>query len=169
MKLIFEGPDGGGKSTLAKLIAEKLGYNYRGRITRVEPSKLLEANKEDLQREGNWVFDRCYWLSDTIYEPIYSSNETILNRSCSKSFDFEDTILIFVDASDEAIEHRIGTRGDELYSIEQIKLAADRYRAFFQKYHRDHVYIDTTFGSIEQNVEKLIRCINKLEEMGLCK
>jgi len=77
--IILEGPDGGGKTTLAHRLAEALDLEYRR-----PPENLLSSTtgpspelvdwwrdqlraSDDERRRG--VYDRCFWIS----EPIYSS------------------------------------------------------------------------------------------------
>ena len=160
-KIIFEGPDGAGKSTLAELVSQALELPLRGRITRVGPSNVFEVNKKDLTAPGVAVLDRCYWLSDLIYEPIYSNTPSVLQFMNMHEYDLLNTILVYVDCSDDAIKERIGDRGDELYSINQILKAANRYRCFFATYTRTLIKVDTSKKSLGENVSYLCNELRK--------
>lgn len=155
VKIIFEGPDGAGKSTLAKLVADSLGVPCRGRITRVGPDAVIDVNREDLQAPGVSVLDRCYWLSDLIYEPIYSGRPSVFQFLDIAEYDTFNTILVYVDCPDNVLEERIGDRGDELYSLADILKAASRYRAFFETYRRKFIYVDTSQRTVGETVTYL--------------
>jgi hypothetical protein len=76
--IILEGPDGGGKTTLAKAICEELGLDYR------RPSEQLLSSESGPSSElpqwwvEQWrgsrgykargVYDRCFWISEPIYQ-----------------------------------------------------------------------------------------------------
>jgi GTPase SAR1 family protein len=77
--IILEGPDGGGKTTLAHRLVEELNLEYRR-----PPENLLssitgpaeglvdwwrEQLRAPLKQRMQGVYDRCFWIS----EPIYSS------------------------------------------------------------------------------------------------
>lgn len=79
---IFEGPDGGGKSTAAKAYAEATNARYvhfpsLPRVTwRGLPRMYLEAMLPALHGYHNVVFDRS-WLSEHPYGSVFRPNQTL--------------------------------------------------------------------------------------------
>ena len=162
MNIVLEGADGVGKSTIAEVLAKDLGYKLRGRIVRVGPDKVMEAHSRDIRRQGDWVLDRCYWLSDFIYEPIYNGTPSVFNSSMIYEMKDINTVIVHVTCSEKVLRNRFDMRGDEIYNKEQILLAHNRYKDFFSKYNVPFIEVDTTTGSVKEHVQEII---NKLGEM----
>lgn len=161
MNIVFEGHDAAGKSTILKEVAKVLGYSIRGRITRVGPDKVMAAHGKDIWRKGNWVLDRCYWLSDYIYEPIYSGKPSVYDSTNIFFMKDINTLLVHVHCDESALVERLFDRGDELYSVEQIKDARTRYLNFFNRYQEDYIDINTTDKSVETCVNEIITELRK--------
>lgn len=76
MKIILEGPDNSGKTTLAKLLAKDLDLEYRRPPTLSStkgPNDGVATWWEDqLQQRANEaaVYDRCFYISDPIYRLV---------------------------------------------------------------------------------------------------
>jgi len=88
--VIVEGPDGSGKTTLAKAIAENCGMEYRRPPEEVLSSTHGPAGIElyewwmqqlirptDERNEG--VYDRCFFISEPIYQFAQVSRELIVD------------------------------------------------------------------------------------------
>jgi adenylate kinase family enzyme len=65
--IIVEGPDGAGKSTLAKELAEILGYRYQTTGGALDTPEAL-ANKVEECMESGVVYDRHPLISDMVYK-----------------------------------------------------------------------------------------------------
>jgi thymidylate kinase len=133
MKIVLEGPDGCGKSTIAEIVAKCLGVPLRGRILRKGPDAVEEANREDLSIATDCVFDRCYWVSDLVYEPIYNGKLSVFAGDAQAQkiwMQEQDIMLVYIRCTETDIDKRISVRGDDLYSLEQIKDALGRYEEF---------------------------------------
>jgi thymidylate kinase len=167
MIVILEGPDQAGKSTIGRKLAEALGFNYRGRITRLGPDKVIQGNEDDFTREGNWILDRCYWLSDYIYEPIFNGHQSTIATVDSGAYLKEGITYIFVTCTEETIVERMLERGDDLYTVDQIITAKQRYDKFFdEQWKRPYIKVDTTTGSVQEHVDYII---NILRGISVCK
>ena len=72
--LIVEGPDGSGKSTLVKYLAERLGWRVADRVVDKNTNAMvdLKAWTEENVAKGfqPMIFDRHRLISDPIYGPI---------------------------------------------------------------------------------------------------
>ena len=87
--IIIEGPDGAGKTTLAKRVAEHYGLEYRR-----PPLDLLSSSEGPRVGLAEWwdaelarapsdlattVYDRCFYISDPIYQQAQPHRELILS------------------------------------------------------------------------------------------
>lgn len=142
MKIIVEGPDGVGKSTLVNYIANK--YNLSIYHSSSETKNDLEYH-EDLISKDNVILDRAN-LGEIVYPLVYN-RETKMDWD--KQIDFmnecqdEEIIYIIMYASDfEDLKSRLYKRGDTnrvLENAEKIniafKLLAEQFSSFY-----DNVY-----------------------------
>lgn len=72
--IIVEGPDGSGKTTLAKRLAERFDLEYTrysGLSSKTGPDEAIELwwrqeLREDADRK---IYDRCFYISERIYQP----------------------------------------------------------------------------------------------------
>jgi len=78
--VILEGPDGGGKTTLARQLVEQYGFYYKHEGPpapyRDNIAYYLSILNEAIEALYNTVFDRC-WLGEMIYGPIFRGIDTI--------------------------------------------------------------------------------------------
>jgi len=82
---IFEGPDGAGKSTIAKKYADEIGakYVHFPALPRVNQSlgrMYVEAMMPALLGYQHVVFDRC-WMSETPYGEVHREGRDRLNQA----------------------------------------------------------------------------------------
>lgn len=156
-RIILEGCDGSGKSTLGRALAEKLGWSLRDRIVRVGPGQVEGAHILDTQ-ESNMILDRCYFISDMIYEPIATGNKSVfdLDRDRWERELEEDTLIVYVTATETDLIERYRQDGDDIYDIKQILIADQRYHNFFMESKMNHIKIDTSYSGLETNVELIL-------------
>jgi thymidylate kinase len=87
--IIIEGPDGAGKTTLATRVAEHYGLEYRRPPEEFLSSSvgpmpgLVEWWDEQLAQApselANLVYDRCYYISDPIYQQAVPSRDLMIS------------------------------------------------------------------------------------------
>lgn len=159
MRIVFEGADLTGKSTLAIKVAEALQLPLRGRITRVGPDKVKEAQIEDYKKYPNAVLDRCYWMSDLIYEPIYSQEPSVFLDNFKEFLQDQDTIYIILVASKKVITNRFYSRGDDIYNVDQILTANRNYMDFAEAFPGRHTIVFDTYQSREQTIQDSIEAL----------
>lgn len=116
MRLILEGPDCAGKSTMAKELAERLGLDII-KNTYYGP-KTSDAYRERLACQGV-VIDRC-WISEVIYSKYFGYESSVddftdrlLNDTCAKR---RIPIVVMLPPIDVIIQ-RMLERGDDFYSV----------------------------------------------------
>jgi thymidylate kinase len=79
MIIIIEGPDGSGKTTLAKKIAEQAGYEY---LHNVQPeydghdASMVQMYEDLIKSHTNLVLDRA-WYSEMAYGPTMRDHSSI--------------------------------------------------------------------------------------------
>lgn len=125
---IFEGPDGAGKSVLAKMLARKSEYTYL-HGTHTDPSDL----KWYLYTiQSGTVTDRTF-----ISEIIYSK---VLNRKCRVNEKeiriiermIQNAIIFYVTAPIEIILERAFNRGESFLTREQLVQVHAEYENYFK-------------------------------------
>lgn len=123
MSIILEGPDCAGKSTMAKDLADMLGFDIIK--SHKDGPKNTDAYRERLACHCV-VIDRC-WISDLIYSKYFGKSPIV--------DDFEDELLSEVCTRRhipivvmlpplEVLERRMSERGDDHYSVVAPNLAA---------------------------------------------
>ena len=116
MRLILEGPDCAGKSTMAKDLAERLGLDII-KSTYYGP-KTSDAYRSRLACQ-DVVIDRC-WISEVIYSKYFyhrsevdDFNDRMLCNTCVK---YNIPIVVMLPPIDVIIQ-RMMDRGDDFYSV----------------------------------------------------
>ena len=128
MKIVFIGPDGAGKSTIAKEWSEKFDMpiienDYR-EVDKL--SKTLEYLDLD-----NIIFDRLFYPDHLIYSKI-KGNE--LSEEELEAWDdlrlllpFKDIVYVYVTAPDKLLYERLSKRGDDYIDFEDIPKIKEEY------------------------------------------
>lgn len=134
MKIILEGCDGTGKTTLAKLLANRYGLDIC-HCTQHDPAD-YNFYRQTLRKE-NVVWDR-HTLGELIYPQVFGRNPQIGTEDARLIVHYakQEGVKMFVlTATDETILERLAARGNEDSAIydkaswinEQFKFFADHY------------------------------------------
>jgi len=106
--IIIEGPDGAGKTTLAKRVAEHYELEYRRPPAEVLSSThgpsdgLVDWWDEQLARAptdlATTVYDRCFYISDPIYQQAVPARELMIDpptlaRGISRLWNLEPYLI----------------------------------------------------------------------------
>lgn len=171
MIIIFEGADGVGKTTLANLLGERLSMPVRHRIVRVGPHRVLQAHYKDIEENDNTILDRCYALSDMVYEIIATGHESVVLSHIDQiihHINDRNIIVIFVECAEKCLVERLDRRGDPLYNTQQILEAQRRYKEMFAQHQPSrYLRVDTSQGTSREHVEMIMNYIHKNRE-GEC-
>lgn len=157
MNVIFIGPDGSGKTTIAKQVAEQLGFKYHKCDYKQEDKPNLALDLLDSQI--NVVYDRFYYPDDVVYGKIKGEHDgdddywNIYNDVLTK-MEERNTCIIYVTASTEELLKRLNVRGDEYIDIneetlEHIKTIYGRFMQFMDTKRIATTIIDTTDEDID--------------------
>ena len=135
MKIILEGCDGTGKTTLAKILADRYGLDIC-HCTQDDPGD-YEFYRQTLRKE-NVIWDR-HTLGDLIYPKVFGRDQKISSEDARLLMHYakEEGVTVLVLTTDiESIRDRIDARGDEDGRIcdllakidEQFKRYAEEFR-----------------------------------------
>lgn len=122
MILLIDGPDGSGKSYLAKHLAEQTGYKLVHMSypkTEEEKQTMAADYMRELSKGKNLIFDRC-WYSELVYGPIMRGGSAIsypamysLEKAAAKS----GALIIYCTGDKEQLWKRCNKRGED-YIVE---------------------------------------------------
>lgn len=156
MKIIVEGPDGAGKTTLVNALVKK--YNLNKVVFTKEGYKNFNSYMS-YKNIDNVVFDRCF-LSEVIYQNVFKRDRVldIHEEYALLQNYFDDTILIILNADLDTLKKRLEIRGDEEESvIDQLNLIKNLYDNY-SKYLRVPTFnienIDAIYEYIEKELNK---------------
>lgn len=135
MNIVFIGPDGAGKSTIAKEWSEKFNMpiiknDYR------EVDKLSKTHEYlDLD---NVIFDRLFYPDHLVYSKIKGEE---LSEEELKAWDdlrlllpYKNIIYIYVTAPNELLYERLSSRGDEYIGFEDIPKIKEEYEKILKSF-----------------------------------
>lgn len=154
MNIIIVGPDGSGKTTLAKELAAHLGFKYHKCDYRQENKPELALSL--LEEQINVVYDRFYYPDDVIYCKIkdIEQDEAYWKRynDVLDKMEQRNTLVILVVADTEELITRIATRGDDYIEPSDINRIQELYHRWIQFIDSRKIattIIDTTDESID--------------------
>lgn len=135
MKIILEGCDGTGKTTLAKILADRYGLDIC-HCTQDDPGD-YEFYRQTLRKE-NVIWDR-HTLGELIYPKVFGRDQKISSEDARLLMHYakEEGVTVLVLTTDiESIHDRVDARGDEDGRIcgrlakidEQFKRYAEEFR-----------------------------------------
>lgn len=135
MNIVFIGPDGAGKSTIAKEWSEKFGMSIIENDYR--ESDKLPKTLEYLDLD-NTIFDRLFYPDHLIYSKIkgneLSKEELEAWGDLRLLLPFKDIAYVFVTAPDELLYERLSKRGDDYIEFEDIPKIKQEYEEFLKDF-----------------------------------
>lgn len=135
MIIIIEGPDGAGKSTLAKKLSKQTGYpikRFSYPRTSEEQLKMHDTYREIITTENNFIMDRC-WYSEMVYGPIKRDQSWITVEQMytyEKILATQGAMIIHCTDSTYTLWGRATERGEEyVTTYEQLNNIKNGYEA----------------------------------------
>jgi len=120
-RIMMVGPQGSGKTTQAKILAEKLGYKYLGTgemLREIAKSGGSDAQKlNEIFEKGILVDDEttCKLVKDTLSKPEYQNGVVIdgypRNVAQKNIYDPDFDIILYIKVSDQVAIERLNNRG----------------------------------------------------------
>ena len=133
MIIILEGPDGGGKTTLAQQLAKQTGYPiiHRSQPKTEEEKKLMMGEYLQAIATNNAIFDRC-WYSEMAYGPVMRDSSVIgypamyeLERKLAR----KGAIIIHCTGPEPTLWSRCTKRGEDYIT------SRDDFKAIYNNYN----------------------------------
>lgn len=164
MQIIFEGPDGSGKTSISERVAEIL------KVERIKASVLHDDQKTfdtTLEELGVMVFsqelvirDRWYYPSDTIYNPIIVNKPSAFCEAditlIEHHLKMVPALFLIVTADEEVLAKRLSIRGDDYIKSDHLSPILSGYQSFIDSTGVSYQIIDTTDIDIDTAVEQAI-------------
>lgn len=167
-RILFEGPDGAGKTTAAKYVAEMLKMEYLKFSQSKSVSQALGITNNVIRYRDNVVIDRIKSIDHLIYgseidHTLFSLNDAFLmGRMTQKLIDTCDKfILVYMHANVDTLWERLTARGDETYvQKDQLQYIIRHYQEMLGNYYFSNdsiLRIDTTHLPLSQAKEYVLR------------
>jgi thymidylate kinase len=129
VNVILEGPDGGGKSTLAEYLANQLDLRIQqGSGPPKHPGEIEERLRAYLDMDGV-IFDRHPAISDPIYNVLRGTRESPEFKAMMTEFYGQPSLIIYC-RSTNAARHKV----KEGEHPEHIKMLTEKYERLVQVY-----------------------------------
>ena len=158
MIVIFEGLDGCGKTTLAKLFAEKTGYKYIHESYTddcEEKEKRLFEFEGKLIREENVIFDRSTLIDDFVYGFLNKKQSSLIEKRQFIISLLKQCKIFHLRLDEELRKERFEKRGDEFVTNDMMNRIRGEYLRFYE-YLPNVEYIDLSNDN-EENIDKILR------------
>lgn len=148
MKIILEGCDGTGKTTLAKILADRYGLDIC-HCTQDDPGD-YEFYRQTLRKE-NVIWDR-HTLGELIYPKVFGRDQKISSEDARLLMHYakEEGVTVLVLTTDiKSIHNRIDARGDEDIRVHDSLAEINRKFKFYAKEFRIPI-IDTSTMTLKE-------------------
>lgn len=145
MNVIFIGPDGSGKTTLAKEVAAKMGFKYHKCDYRQENKPTLA--KQLLDEQINVVYDRFYWPDDALYctlkgitlpESYWQEYDAVID-----TLQTNNTLFIYVTCDTEELKERSKAWTDDYVSVDMLDSIKNNYSNWLRYVEQSQLRLST--------------------------
>jgi thymidylate kinase len=169
MQVIFEGPDGAGKTSMSEKVAEILKAK-RIKAVVLHDDKLTKDTAfeelRDMQQSSEiTIRDRWYYPSDTIYNPVVADKPSafsVADRTVIQhALYMVGTLVIVVIADVSVLIERVGARGDDYIQSKHIPDIYHGYQDFVEHVALPYEIIDTSDITIIEATELAVQMIEK--------
>lgn len=143
MNFLIEGPDGSGKSTIARTISQLYGHNiiHNSYPKTIEEGQNMKQYYIDLMKSKNIVIDRGWW-SEQVYGNIIRDKSWLSVSETNELTDMflaGDNMIIYCTGDVKVLWDRCIQRGEtyvkDFVIYQQIHTMYDSMYQYFSKYH----------------------------------
>lgn len=157
MPIIIEGPDGAGKSTLAKSLADRLGMNIL-KMT-ANGGQSVREYRQKLGCDGV-IIDRC-WVSEQVYSDLFGREPRIGNddaEALTELCGFVGIPIIVLLPPLHVVISRLNERGDEYADVvcPNITEICKRYKEWAEE-HCNAVVLEDNDPVVA--MEEVLKCM----------
>lgn len=164
MMIIVEGTDGTGKTTLCKLLSEKLDYRI------IKGSSFENAKLPQDQLFGwftfvatkqNVIVDR-FFPSNLTYAPLYKDYSMIDKKQTKflESMIRDKAIIIYLYADINTLKSRIRERGDDYVKEDRLEEISKKYEEVLINSSLDVISVDTSVYSTHEIMDIVMKSLN---------
>jgi thymidylate kinase len=131
--LVLEGPDGVGKSTLARRLSTRHGFQVIHSPRTPDHLDLVNRYREILAGTGRILFDRCF-ISELVYGPLHRGRSRI---TWSEALDLAESVtdrrglFVHLTAPAPIIRRRLLDRDGEAASLDEVAALVTGYQRVF--------------------------------------
>lgn len=161
MNVIFVGPDGSGKTTLAKRVAENLGFIYHKCDYRQENKP--ELAKKLLEEQINVVYDRFYWPDDVLYCKVKNiempESHWVQYSEVIDLLQQRNTLYIYVGCDKSELIKRSKVWADDYVQIKHLDAIVTGYQnwlKYIDSLHLSVCTVDTTGIAVDSESFKAL-------------
>jgi hypothetical protein len=152
-RIIIEGADQQGKTTLREILAEKLGWNV---MHFGKPREDFDYIR-DYRLPVHTISDRNF-LSEVVYSRIDNRKSKAASTLLCNVHRNDDTLLILMDREKDFV---FDSSREEAYDEAQIKLAVYYYRQEFDKLNIKKLRLNPNCPAFESHVQSIIEMANE--------
>jgi NTP pyrophosphatase (non-canonical NTP hydrolase) len=141
MNVIFLGPDGSGKTTIAKKVAAEMGWSYQKCDYRQDDK--INLARTLLQDQTNIIYDRFYFPDDLVYLSV--KGEEITSETRAGFLEIErlltqlNTLIIYVTADEATLAERSKVWADDYVKVEQLKAVKQQYGYWLRRWENKRI------------------------------
>ena len=160
MIVLIEGLDGVGKTTVSKLLAEKLSYIYIHEShsdDNVEKEGRIKEFSDRLSDGNNYVYDRSTLIDDFVYAFLNKEESSLVKRKEEIIDILHQSKIFHLEIDEDVRKKRFEDRGDEFVTNETVEIARREYEKFYERL--SNVEFVKLCNDNEKNVNELIRRI----------
>lgn len=172
MVIILEGLDGVGKSTISRMLSDKIGFpiiaeRYPGNDMSIKNER-FELLKNNVKSKKNVIYDRCTCIDDFVYSFLNNNKKSDMIDYVSQiEAVLSECIIIHLSPSNyDKYIVRFKKRGDEYVSIDDLNIISNSYTDFYSKLSLNPVHIKSYNNDLYLTIRKIIEHLKTRKEFN---
>lgn len=160
MNIILEGPDGSGKSSLAKYLSSKTGWPINRGQGPCHSQADYDARAKVCFALNNTIFDRHFIVSESLYGRFRTDHPSYVRFDIEKEFYLQPNFIIYCTPT---LNHRLNWK-DTPQHLHLLKLHGDDIRSLYDQWAADHC--DLHYRRTDQ-MNRVLRVVSGLLQQPL--